>query len=274
MAELIDQDLNGSRLERVDLSNSDLVRVSLKESRIHRLDLSDARMRWIKMHGTKFIGVEMYDVEITGEFVNLVLNGVDVAPLIEAELDRQTPERAKMRAEDPAGFREAWAILLRLWDETVARARTLPEEKLHESVEGEWSFIQTLRHLGFATAVWVGRLVRGEPSPLHPLDLPWGEAPAWDWFTPDWDARPSLDEVLAVRRERQAMVGAVIDGLTEELLAQTVTPPASPGWPDFPATVKECLRVILNEEWEHRRYAERDLGALSPGFRDDSRPDS
>ncbi len=36
-----------------------------------------------------------------------------------------------------------------------------------------------------------------------------------------------------------------------------------PGWPsaeDFP--VKECLRIVLNEEWEHRLYAERDLTAL------------
>ncbi len=24
------------------------------------------------------------------------------------------------------------------------------------------------------------------------------------------------------------------------------------------------LRVVLNEEWEHRRYAERDLDALEP----------
>jgi len=29
----------------------------------------------------------------------------------------------------------------------------LPPEALHRSVDGEWSFIQTLRHLGFATAM-------------------------------------------------------------------------------------------------------------------------
>jgi hypothetical protein len=36
-----------------------------------------------------------------------------------------------------------------------------------------------------------------------------------------------------------------------------------PGWPrleDFP--LKECLLIVLNEEWEHRQYAERDLTAL------------
>jgi len=26
--------------------------------------------------------------------------------------------------------------------------------------------------------------------------------------------------------------------------------------------VRQCLLVILNEEWEHHRYAERDLDAL------------
>jgi pentapeptide repeat protein len=38
---------------------------------------------------------------------------------------------------------------------------------------------------------------------------------------------------------------------------------AGPGWPrprSYP--VRECLLCILNEEWEHRLYAERDLGIL------------
>ena len=56
-----------------------------------------------------------------------------------------------MRPDDADGFREAWAILERLWEETVARARTFPEAELHRSVDDEWSFIQTLRHLNFAT---------------------------------------------------------------------------------------------------------------------------
>ncbi|MCW2766648.1 MAG: pentapeptide repeat-containing protein [Nocardioides sp.] len=35
------------------------------------------------------------------------------------------------------------------------------------------------------------------------------------------------------------------------------------GWPEprsYP--VRECLLIVLNEEWEHRLYAERDLDAL------------
>jgi pimeloyl-ACP methyl ester carboxylesterase len=61
-------------------------------------------------------GVELVNVEIYGELHNVVLNGVDVAPLVDADLNRRQPERAKMRPDDADGFREAWAILVRRWD--------------------------------------------------------------------------------------------------------------------------------------------------------------
>jgi hypothetical protein len=34
-------------------------------------------------------GVEIVDTTIDGEIQNLVINGVDVAPLVEAELDKR-----------------------------------------------------------------------------------------------------------------------------------------------------------------------------------------
>ena len=193
------------------------------------------------------------------------MSGVDIAPLVDAELNRRMPERVKMRPDDSEGFREAWAILERLWGVTIARARTLNEAALHRSVDDEWSFIQTLRHLNFASAAWVGRTVLGNLSPWHHLDLPWDEAPGWDGIPWDREARPSLDDVLTVRRERQAMVRHVMESLTAEQLASEVTR-AEPGWPqveNFP--VKEALHIVLNEEWEHRLYAERDLTDLTNG---------
>ena len=151
-------------------------------------------------------------------------------------------------------------------DDTVARARTLPEEMLHASVDGEWSFIETLRHLGFASAAWIERMVLGEPSPWHPFDLPWDEAPGWDGIPWDRSLRPSLDEVLAVRRRRQDVVSEVMATLDDERLAATVTR-TEPGWPSAEGLpVSECLSIVLIEEWEHRGFAERDLGALgAPG---------
>jgi hypothetical protein len=248
-----------------DLSEASFERVRLRDATFTRVDFSGVRVRGAFFHKSRFTGVEMADVEINGELQNVVVNGVDIAPLVEAELNRRMPERAKMRPDDPAGFRDAWTILERLWEETVARARTFPEATLHQGVGEEWSFIQTLRHLNFASAAWVGRMVLGNASPWHPLDLPWDEAPGWDGIPWDRDAQPPLDDVLAVRRDRQAMVRSVVGSLTDEQLASSVTR-TEPGWPqikDFP--LKECLLVVLNEEWEHRRYAERDLTALQEG---------
>ena len=210
------------------------------------------------------IGVELWNVEISAELNNVVVNGVDIGPLVEQELNRRTPERAKMRPDDVEGFKEAWAILRRLWEGTLETAQALPPDALHRRVEGEWSFLETLRHLNFASAAWVGRMILGDPSPWHPLDLPWDEAPGWEGIPWDREARPTLDEVLAVRRERQAMVTDVIDSLTDEQLASHVSR-AEPGWPQIEdVPFKECLLIVLNEEWAHRCYAERDLAALAP----------
>jgi DinB superfamily/Pentapeptide repeats (8 copies) len=252
MTELREQDLTGAVFDRV----------SLRGARMHSVDLTGATIRGSTFNRSRLRGVELVDVEISGEVQNVIVNGVDIAPLVEAELDRRTPERLKMRPVDSDGFRTAWSILERLWDGTVARAKTFPEDALHRSVDDEWSFIQTLRHLNFATAAWVARMVMGNASPWHPLDLPWDEAPGWDGIPWDRDARPSLDEVLTVRRERQAMARQVMDALTERQLASEVTR-TEPGWPqieNFP--LQECLLIVLNEEWQHRLYAERDLSLL------------
>jgi hypothetical protein len=168
-----------------------------------------------------------------------------------------------MRPADPAGFGEAWDILERLWGETVERARRLQPELLHESVDGEWSFTETLRHLVFATDSWIRRAILGDPSPWDPLDLPWDEMPDTPGVPRDRDARPSLDAVLELRRDRMATVRQVIASLTAIALDGRTEPVDGPGWPksrSYP--VRECLLCILNEEWEHRLYAERDLAAL------------
>jgi uncharacterized damage-inducible protein DinB len=246
-------DLRGARFDRADLTGA----------QFFASDLTDARLRGVDLTRVSMRGVELVDAVIDGEIVNVTINGVDVGPLIEAELDRRDPDRAKMRPEDPAGFREAWEILRRRWDQTVARARRLPPELLHESVDGEWSFIETLRHLVFATDAWVRRAIGGDPSPWDPLGLPWDEGPDMPGVPRDRAARPSLDVVLELRRDRVAAVTALIAGLTDQSLAASTTPVDAPGWPrprSYP--VRECLLIILNEEYHHRRFAERDLAVL------------
>jgi hypothetical protein len=107
------------------------------------------------------------------------------------------------------------------------------------------------------------RAILGDPAPWDPLDLPWDEMPDTPGVPRDHDAQPSLDAVLEQRRDRMSTVRQVIDDLTDESLDRHTKPVEAPGWPEprsYP--VRECLLCILNEEWEHRLYAERDLDAL------------
>ncbi len=270
VAEFIGEDLTGSRFQRVDLGGSRFQLVQLGGVEFCGCEFAGTRFRIVEMYGVTMRGVELDNVEIYGDIGNLKVNGVEVGPLVEAELDRRYPERVTMRPSDADGFREAWDVIERLWDGTVERARRLDPELLHESVEGEWSFIETLRHLVLVTDGWINRTVLGEPSPFHPLGLPWDDPdetrPLPAGITRDRDARPSLDAVLELRRDRMATVRAVVAGLTEQSLAADTKPVEAAGWPESRSRrVRDVLLHLFHEEWEHRLYAERDLDALQAG---------
>lgn len=253
MADFTDANLRGSHFERVDLSGAHL----------RNTDLSDAQLRAVNMSRVVMRNVDLIDVEVYGLIQNVKINEVDVGPLIEAELNSRYPLRSKMRPTDRASFGEAWDIIEQLWSDTVERARRMDPELLHESINDEWTFIETLRHLVFATDSWISRAILGDPSPWDPLGLPMDEMAGTPGVPGDRTARPSLDAVLELRRGRMATVRQVIDGLTVASLEADTIPVQEPGWPpsrSFP--VRECMLIVLNEEWEHRMYAERDLDVL------------
>ncbi len=242
----------------------DFTHENLAGSRFEDVTLAGARFRNVDLTGAVIRGAFAVNVEISGLIDNVRINGVDVAPLINAELNRRYPDRPKMHPTDPAGYAEAWGILEGLWQQTVQRARGMAPELLHERVDGEWSFIETLRHLVFATDAWVRRAMLGDPSPWSPLDLPHDEMPDEPAVPRDLAARPSLDEVFVLRADRMATVRGVIAGLTAEKLAARTEPVTEPGYPEpesYP--VRRCLGAVLTEEWEHRLYAERDFDLLA-----------
>lgn len=76
------------------------------------------------------------------------------------------------------------------------------------------------------------------------------------------EARPSLNEVLVARTSRQAVVSRVLGELPDSGLSRVSAPPPAPGYPDGTRTVGRCLRVVLQEECEHLRYAVRDIAVL------------
>ena len=244
MVEFHSQNLSGSLFDEVDLTGA----------RFRNVLLSDAEIR----------GAWGERVVVDGDFGVLLVNGIDVVPLWRAEMARQQPEFAMLSPDDAAGYRAVWPLLEEQWSRTVERARALPEELLHERVDGEWSFIETLRHMLFVHDGWLRRAVLGETDPCDPLDLPHDEMPAVPGVPRDLGARPALAHVLALREERLAIARRFFAELTDEQLAAE-TAVTGPGYPDAGSyAVQRCLRAVVAEEWWHHRFAERDLTALGP----------
>jgi DinB superfamily/Pentapeptide repeats (8 copies) len=228
-------------------------------------DLTGARFRECDLRKVKIVDSWLIDVNVSGPLGNFVVNDVDVTEFVEAELDRRHPERVQLRAMRTAeDYRAMWAKLEGLWSDTVARAERLPEPVRHERVDDEWSFVETLRHLVFAIDAWASRTILDQPMPYHRLGLTQTLYPPADAAALgiDLDARPSFAEVMRVRADRMAMVGGIIDGLTDTELERICSRTPAPGYPEEPRSVGRCLSVVMNEECEHHRYAVRDLTVL------------
>jgi hypothetical protein len=232
------------------------------KTRIEDSDFSGARFHGPNFENTVVTDGWFINADFSGDVEGLRINGVEVHPLIEAELNRRSPGRVLLRATEPKDFAKAWIMLDAMWTTTIARAKTLPEPLLYERVNEEWSFVETLRHMIMATDCWHGRMIQGEPRPYHRWGLVGSFLSEPENLGLDLSATPSLDEVLVVRRARFDEVGTTISSLTEAELRRVCQPPSTPGHPNEPRTVLHCLHVILNEEWEHNAYANRDLGIL------------
>ena len=228
-------------------------------------DLTDARFVDCDLSNVKIVDSWLVGVDVSGFVRHFVINGVDVAPYVEAELDRRHPERVQLREIGSADdFRAMWDTVERLWSGTEARAWRLPEPALHERVDEEWSYVETLRHLVYITDSWASRTILDEERPFHPLALPQTAYAPRDAAAlgMDLDARPSLLEVLQVRADRMALIRRIVDGLTNADLGRVCRRSPAPGYPEEERIVAECLGVVMEEECEHHRFATRDLTVL------------
>jgi hypothetical protein len=200
-----------------------------------------------------------------GRAGRIVVDDVDVSEYVSAELDRRCPERVQFRAaESLDDYRALWATLDELWTGTVARAGALTEQQRQERADGEWSFVETLRHMVFGIDIWVGRMLNGEKMPWHPLGLGATDISPQSAARMglDPDAKPSFAEILGVYDGRRAKVREAFAVATD--LAEPVAQPL-PGAENESHTVGSCLKVVLHEHLQHRRYAERDLARISEG---------
>jgi hypothetical protein len=228
-------------------------------------DLTGARFVDCDLSRVKIVDAFLVDVDISGYVDRLVVNGIDVTEFVDSELDRRHPERVQLRGLRSADdYRAMWATVERLWADDVARVERLPEPARYERVDGEWSFVETLRHLVFITDAWVSRTVLDEERPYHPLGL------TQSWYAPadaanlgiDIDASPSYAEVLAARADRFGLIRQIVDPLTDSDLERLCSRTPAPGYPEEDRTVGECLEVLMDEEIEHHRFASRDLAVL------------
>ena len=243
---------------RKQFSNEDL-----RGARFSDSDLSGARFQEVNFRYARLHGVDFVNAHIWGATSGLIVNGIEIQPLIEAELERRYPGRAALFASDPGGVRSAWAFIEQLWASTTERAQRLGETALHTRVHDEWSFLETLRHLVLVDDGFL-RQVQDRRRPIYEYGVP--HAPMRQMFSSviDLDADPSADQVLADRQERMAAVRDYLRAVDDvELNRVCKKLPRDLHGRDAP--VLRCFWRMVNEEWEHHTFAVRDLATLEKG---------
>lgn len=233
-----------------EFEGATFVKASFKGATIRFSDVSGVTMRSVDVDG---LDIDSHDLF----FGSLFVNGVDVVPLVEAELNRQFPGRELQKAQTPEGLRDGWVAVQAAWQDTIADT---PAELVDEHVEDEWSLSQTLRHLILATDAWLRGGIQGLEQPFHEIGQIFTGAKEMGFDMSIFRADPpSYDEILSVRAERQQLVTDFLATATEEQLAEERKDPWGGDWSP---TVGDCIRVILEEEWAHLRYVRRDLARL------------
>src|SRR5215510_6151892 len=237
--------------DREEFEGAAFVQSSFKGATLRFSDVSGVTMRSVDVDG---LDIDSHDLF----FGSLFVNGVDVVPLVDAELNRQFPGRELQKAQTPEGLREAWVAVQSAWQSMVEET---PADLVDAHVEDEWSLAQTLRHLILATDAWLRGGIERREQPFHEIGQIFTGADEMGFDMSIFRAdHPSYDEILAVRAERQQLVTDFLATATPELLAEERDNPWGGG--DWHPSVGDCIRVILEEEWAHLRYIRRDLALL------------
>jgi len=258
-----DEELQGARFVEADMRGATF--------RLARLD--GVRFDQSFMPGAVMRGVDLTDADLDGEIGGLRVNGVEVAPLVEAELDRRYPGRAQARSADLAEQRASLDAALRAWEAHLERAAALAPDAVHASVDGEWSTAQTLRHLVFAIDGWIRYGLRGIDDAFWYAGLPFTEyEPEVGALGVDLAASPSLEETSAVHAGRIAEVYSLYDELAGTDV--TVDAPRLPPWAPAGTTraVHQSLGVVAREHWAHLQFVDRDLRTLEERARAEGAP--
>lgn len=228
-----------------DLSESVFWGVDLRRALVRDADLTDAA----------FFHTLWNNVSIDGEIRGLVINGVDVTDYVNAH-DRWYPLRTELEPSTAEGIRSSWAKIVNEWSVLLDAVSSADHAVTSESVNGEWCLRDTLRHLLFAMDKWFTLPILGDTT-CSPLGLPNTGSQDREWPGVDMTLQPTFDEVLAARSQQQRRFEQFIAELDLGSLPETVDVLENGEVPSL-----MCFHVVLEEEFEHLRYALRDLAAL------------
>jgi hypothetical protein len=135
--------------------------------------------------------------------------------------------RLLIRSDQPADLREAWRQLREDWATTVERVRSMPAGSEHRGVDGEWSMVETLRHLVFVHDSWFRRCVLGLTDSFTAMGLAPRFVPYQEQQGLDRSARPSLEGDPSGWSGGNRLVGS--------------------WWPKLPASVRTLTVVVAGE---------------------------
>jgi hypothetical protein len=217
-------------------------------------DLAGARFRDVNLTDATISHAWLVNVDIDALVDGVVINGVDVTAYVN-EHDPWYPLRSMLRPSTPEDMRATWVALEEEWAKTIVRAQALPEDALHESVNGEFSFVQTLRHLVMAMDKWFTVPIAG--GSFDPIGFPITGSLSFPFPGLDYDLKPTVLGALAVRADRSNRFRDYLESVDAadftrpiDVLENGTTP------------LLECIYTVFEEEFWHNRYALRDLAQL------------
>ena len=229
-----------------DLSDSVFWGVHLQNSLFRDADFS----------GSTFFHTQWTDVSVDGVIERLVVNGVDVTDFVNQH-DQWYPLRTQLSPDTAEGVRRAWKTLRVEWAKLLAEVDELDASVSLDSVDGEWSLRDTLRHLIFAIEKWFTVPVMGADS-FTSCALPNKGSQGREWPGLNLADEVPFEQAREAWAHTADEFGAYVAALDLTALPDTVEVLENG---TVPAVA--CFHVVLEESFEHLRYARRDLAVLA-----------
>jgi len=224
----------------------------LSESVFWGVNLSRTLFRDADLNSSRFFHVSMSDVSIDGVIERLVVNGVDVTDYVNSH-DRWYPLRSNLSPVDEAGIRSAWSRLMAEWEKLYTHVSGVSGDAQTRSINGEWSLRDTLRHMLFVHDKWFNWPLGGQRT-FTSIGLPNTGSQGGEWPGLDLSSDPTFDVTLAARRAQASKFGDFI-----EKMKLSEMPDTSDILENGSVPTLICFHAILEEEFEHLRYAWRDI---------------